>query len=238
MSPSSSDLDSKTISKAQRDRRRSYRRSQRYGQPSIISCDHCAGVGKPCIRMSKNGRPDLTCSECRRRGRPCVSLSWNAVERAVDKAELEVKDLEKKRQTALDSLLELEASLKSKRRILEFAETRAKEQFWCLERELEESGHPNLYAQVREATDMERELFGDLLAPSDPSAEVPPGPFLARMIFSYQLLTTFQILLRLPSVFFVSVPFPFYQIFSFSAVEDSFHEVLLSLVWLKIEGLL
>ena len=190
MSPSSSDLDSKAISKAERDRRRSYRRSQRYGQPSIISCDYCASAGKPCIRMSKNGRPDLTCSECRRRGRPCVSLSWNAVERAVDKAELEVKDLEKKRQVALDSLLELEASLKSKRRILEFAETRAKEQFWCLERELEESGHPNLYAQVREATDMERELFGDLVAPPGPSSEVPPGLYLVRVVFLYQPLTT------------------------------------------------
>ena len=51
------------------------------------------------------------------------------MERAVDKIELKIKDLKKKHQTALDSLLELEAFLKSKRRILEFAEIRAKEQF-------------------------------------------------------------------------------------------------------------
>ena len=68
------------------------------------------------------------------------------MERAVDKVELKIKDLKKKRQTALDSLLKLETFLKSKCRILKFAETRAKEQFWCLERELKESNHFNLYA--------------------------------------------------------------------------------------------
>ena len=46
--------------------------------------------------MFKNGRSDLTYSKYRRRGKLYVSLSWNAVERAVDKTKLEVKDLKKK----------------------------------------------------------------------------------------------------------------------------------------------
>ena len=128
----------------------------------------------------------------------------------MDKAELKVKDLKKKRQTALNSLLKLKTFLKSKRRILKFAETRAKEQFWYLERKLEESSHLNLYTQIRETTDMEKELFRDLLAPFGFSTKVPPGPSFIRMIFSNQLLITFQILFRLPNIFFVSVPFPFY----------------------------
>ena len=44
-------------------------------------------------------------------------------------------------------------------REVELAKKRGEEQFWCLERSLEKAGEPNLYAQVREATDWERELY-------------------------------------------------------------------------------
>ena len=46
----------------------------------------------------------------------------------------------------LNSLLKLKAFLKLKYCILEFAETRAKKQFWCLKRELKKFDHFNLYA--------------------------------------------------------------------------------------------
>ena len=88
----------------------------------------------------------------------------------MDVAEEKVKVAEKRRQDALDALLESETHLKTERRFLEFAQKRADEQFWCLERELEASGEPNLYAQVREATDLEKEIFG--LDSSFPVAQV------------------------------------------------------------------
>ena len=102
----------------------------------------------------------------------------------MDKIELKIKDLKKKRQTALNSLLKLEASLKSKRHILKFIKTRAKKQFWCLKRKLEKSGYFNLYTQVRKAINMEKELFRDLLAFFDFSIKISSGSFLARIIFS------------------------------------------------------
>ena len=56
--------------------------------------------------------------------------------------------------------------------MLELAQSRAKEQFWCLERELEEAGEPNLYQETREATALEQELFGGLLVSGGTGGEV------------------------------------------------------------------
>ena len=79
---------------------------------------------------------------------------------------------EQEQQEVLTRLDEIRARLQSKRRILELAESRSKEQFWCLERELEEAGEPNLYQETREATALERELFGGLLASGGTGGEV------------------------------------------------------------------
>ena len=59
----------------------------------------------------------------------------------MDKAELKIKDLKK----TLNSLLKLKGFLKSKHRILKFAEIQIKEQFWYLKRKLKKSNHFNLY---------------------------------------------------------------------------------------------
>ena len=77
--------------------------------------------------MFKNGRFNLVYSECRYRGRFYILLFYNAVKRVVNKIKLKIKDLEKKCQIALNSLLKLKVFLKSKRYILEFAETQIKE---------------------------------------------------------------------------------------------------------------
>ena len=89
----------------------------------------------------------------------------------MDVAEGDLKKSEEEQSKLLDRLDDLRATIKRQRRQVEFAKKRAEEQFWCLERELEESDQPNLYAQVREATDLEKELYGDLIVPSP---QAPP----------------------------------------------------------------
>ena len=82
-------------------------------------------------------------------------------EKNLSEAQAEVEDLQDKLVAAL-------AKVRRRKRELELAQKKADEQFWCLERELEEQGEPNLFAQVREATEWEKELYGDMIT-------IPPG---------------------------------------------------------------
>ena len=91
-------------------------------------------------------------------------------------AEAGLKEAQEEQKKMFDRLIEVQSKIRRKEREVEFARQRAEEQFWCLERELEESGEPNLLAQVREATDLERELYGIPAGPAGSAAEVPPGP--------------------------------------------------------------
>ena len=111
------------------------------------------------MKMS-SGRGKLTCATCRKKGIPCVSLSYGSVERAMDKTEASLKDAQERQQQLLRQLLAVQLEVQRYEREVELARKRGEEQFWCLERSLEEAGEPNLYTQVREATDWERELYG------------------------------------------------------------------------------
>ena len=105
-----------------------------------------------------------------------MSMSWESVEGALDIAEKEVREAEQEEQRQLDRLMDLRAGLLRKRRQLEFVQKRADEQFWCLERELEDRGEPNLYRKTRKATDIEKELYGIPAGLSGPSAEASSSP--------------------------------------------------------------
>ena len=170
MSSSSSDLDNKAVSRSTRERRIAYKRTKRLGTVCQIPCDQCFLLEVPCVKMS-SGRGKLTCATCRKKGVPCVSMSYNAVEKAMDSAEERLKVSEEKRNEMVERLAEAQAEVRRNKRLVEFARKRAEEQFWCLERSLEERGEPNLFAQVREATEWEKELYGDMITtPPDEAA--------------------------------------------------------------------
>ena len=106
-----------------------------------------------------SGRGKLTCAIYRKKGIPCVSFLYGSVERAIDKTETSLKDAQDRQQQFFRQLLGVQLEVQRHEREVELARKRGEEQFWCLERSLEEAGEPNLYAQVREATDWERELY-------------------------------------------------------------------------------
>ena len=146
-----------TVSSSTLDRQKGSARIAKYGSPADIACDYCFDKEKLCIVMSsRSGR--LTCSECRKRGRPCVSASWESVDRTVDETEASLEKDGEERDKLLSQLAELQARMARKRKVLEQARQRAMEQFWCLERELEQSGEPNLKQVVRDATLVESQL--------------------------------------------------------------------------------
>ena len=156
------------------DKQSGYLRVLKYGDDSIISCDLCFSEGFRRVVMSTRSGKTLACAECRRMGHRCVSMSWDTVDRAVDKAELELKETERERDAQIERLAEVQARLARKRKMLEFAQQRAKEQLRCLEDEMIERGEENIFAEIREASSIERELFGPLDAvPGGTSLAIP-----------------------------------------------------------------
>ena len=154
----SSDLDNPEIPRSTRERRISYKRTKRLRKVCLIFCDECSVRGISYVKMF-SGRGKLTCATCRKKGIPCVSFLYGSVERAIDKIETNLKDTQDRQQQLLRQLLDVQLEVQRHEREVELARKRGEEQFWCLERSLEEAGEPNLYTQVREAMDWERELY-------------------------------------------------------------------------------
>ena len=95
-----------------------------------------------------------------------MSMSYGSVEKSADKAEASLQEAQSRQQSLLRQLVEVQMEVQRHEREVEFARKRAEEQFWCLERSLEERGEQNLFAQVREATEWERELYGITALPT------------------------------------------------------------------------
>ena len=93
----------------------------------------------------------------------------------MDTAEAKLQDAQSRQQALLRQLVDVQMEVQRREREVEFARKRAEEQFWCLERSLEEQGEPNLFAQVREATDWERELYSGVLPPPAGEASSSQG---------------------------------------------------------------
>ena len=143
---------------------RQYQRLILCGSRSDTPCDHCSLNSLDCIVMADN--PKLKCAECVKRGRPCVSMSWEGVEKQVVEQRADIAADEKQLWEQLRRLSELQARIARKRKVLELAEKRAKDQMNCLVREMEEDGE-DMSRLVIEASNVEAELFGgDSLDPS------------------------------------------------------------------------
>ena len=145
-----------------RDRLCLARKIQSDGDLAVRPCRDCHSLGRACIVMPPNDR--LKCSECTRRGRPCVDMSWDSVERTKDLLKDDVRREEEAVLEMMRQLLERQARLARKRKLLEQAQQRSDEQMECLIREMEAGGE-----------DLTRRTADDALAASALEVELFPN---------------------------------------------------------------
>ena len=138
-----------------------------------VPCDYCSKKNSLCRKMSD--RLELKCEACTRQKKPCVSSSWAALDRDRDRLREDLISDEKKREEMWNSMVELQARISRKRKVLEQAEERSRKKFSCLVDEAR-SGGIDMNASLREPTEWERLLFDDFPVPDPPS---PGGTSLA-----------------------------------------------------------